>query len=248
MPVLRLRSRTRRVVVCAVLAAAVAGCRVLPEHTDHQPGATDHRSAASALRTSPAVPLPSVGTALAQLGRLHVVPRRPFIPGYQRACGQGEACVFGPAWSDNPRHDGCTTRQDLLTTVLTEVVFERGSRCAVESGRLVDPYSGATVDFHADDPDSIEVDHVVPLVTSWALGAAQWTKQQRDRFANDSSIELVAVSRASNQAKGDRGPAEYQPRDKCAYDRRFVAVLTKYDLPVIAADKRAIASVLRSCS
>lgn len=233
--------------MCAVLAVSLTSCRVLADNADSHP--TPIEQASSPVAAASTAALPSAPAALAQLDRLKVASRRPFIPGYQRSCEHGAACVFGPAWADNPLRDGCSTRQDLLKAALTDVVLEHGSRCAVESGHLVDPYSGAAVNFRADDPDSIEADHVVPLVTAWALGAARWTQQQRVTFANDSSIELVAVSRASNQTKGDSGPAQYQPRiDRCAYDARFVAVLTKYHLPVIAADKTAMTTVLRSCS
>jgi hypothetical protein len=233
--------------MCAVLAVSLTSCRALDDAARH-PTSNEQPSSQTTPPAS-ATALPSAPAALAQLDRLKVVSRRPFIPGYQRSCEHGAACVFGTAWSDNPHADGCSTRQDLLKAALTDVVMEHDSRCAVESGHLVDPYSGAAVNFRADDPDSIEVDHALPLVTGWALGAARWTQQQRVTFANDSSIELVAVSRASNQAKGDSGPAQYQPRiGRCIYDARLVAVLTKYHLPVIAADKTAMTTVLRACS
>jgi len=34
----------------------------------------------------------------------------------------------------------------------------------------------------------------------------------------------------------------------CAYDQRFIAVLAKYRLPVVAADKTAMLRVLTSCT
>lgn len=122
--------------------------------------------------------------------------------------------------------------------MMTDVVLVHGSSCTVASGRLLDPYSGTLVDYRVSEPDSVEVDHALPLLTAWALCAAHWPQQQRIAFANDSSIELVPVARASNL------PAA----GKCRYDARFVAVLAKYQLPVIAADKTAVTSVLRSCS
>jgi hypothetical protein len=55
----------------------------------------------------------------------------------------------------------------------------------------------------------------------------------------------------SGKAKSDSGPGEWMPPDRaysCAYDARFVTILAKYHLPVIAADKTAMTAVLRTCS
>ncbi len=55
----------------------------------------------------------------------------------------------------------------------------------------------------------------------------------------------------SGKAKGDSGPGEWMPSNRaywCAYDARFVTILAKYQLPVIAADSTAMTAVLRTCS
>lgn len=74
------------------------------------------------------------------LSALQVLPRRPYAPGYQRDCGQGQGCVFGPAWTDDQGapegHNGCRTRDDVLRASLTEVQLRAGSRCIVVSGVL----------------------------------------------------------------------------------------------------------------
>ena len=51
-----------------------------------------------------------------------------------------EACVFGPAWSDDQDapggHDGCDTRNNVLAQDLSDVVFKPGTRdCVVLSAR-----------------------------------------------------------------------------------------------------------------
>jgi hypothetical protein len=71
--------------------------------------------------TDPAAPSkpPTAGTtaALRQLDTLRVIPARPHRPGYQRGCGAGQACSFGPAWTDDTSapggHNGCDTRNDV---------------------------------------------------------------------------------------------------------------------------------------
>ena len=60
--------------------------------------------------------------------------------GYTRA-------QFGQTWADVNRN-GCDTRNDILKRDLTNVLFRTGTRdCVVESGTLIDPYSGMTINF-----------------------------------------------------------------------------------------------------
>ncbi|HSY14694.1 MAG TPA: hypothetical protein VK816_01810 [Jatrophihabitantaceae bacterium] len=63
---------------------------------------------------------------------------------------------------------------------------------------------------------------------------------------------MARIRRArSVEAKGDAGPGQWMPPAAgyaCAYDQRFIAVLAKYRLPVVAADKTAMLRVLTSCT
>lgn len=53
----------------------------------------------------------------------------------------------------------------------------------------------------------------------------------------------------SGKTKSDAGPADWMPvkSDWCAYDSRFVAVLSHYRLAITAPDKAAITNVLTHC-
>jgi hypothetical protein len=51
--------------------------------------------------TEPGPPPASTADSLRALEGLIVVAERPDIPGYQRGCAPGEACSFGPAWTDD---------------------------------------------------------------------------------------------------------------------------------------------------
>jgi hypothetical protein len=102
------------------------------------------------------------------------------------------------------------------------------------------------IHFEKCDADAVEIDHVVPLAYVWDLGANRWPYATRVAFAND-PLELVAASRAANQAKGDDGPSQWLPTARsyrCDYAARFISVLVKYRLPVVAADARALSTVL----
>lgn len=99
-------------------------------------------------------------------------------------------------------------------------------------------------------PDLVPLDHVVPLALSWDLGAAHWSQAKRVKFANDPTIELLAVDERSNSKNPAAARPEYMPAQRsfwCSYDQRFVTILTHYRLKVTAADKTAMTRVLAHC-
>lgn len=57
-------------------------------------------------------------------------------------------------------------------------------------------------------------------------------------------LNLLPVQGRANSAKGDSGPASWLPPAKgirCAYAVRFAQVAEKYELPVTAPDRTAMA-------
>jgi hypothetical protein len=195
---------------------------------------------------------PTQTAALRQLGQLQVLTVRPHHPGYERGCAHGQACSFGPAWTDNTTapggHNSCDTRNDVLAAQLADVAHRAGSRCVVVAGVLHDPYSGTTIRFTKQHASAVQIDHIVPLALAWDLGAYAWPQARRATYANDERLVLLAVDGAANEAKGDAGPAEWMPSNgsyRATYAARFVAVLTAYHLPVTAADKAALAAALK---
>jgi hypothetical protein len=198
-------------------------------------------------------PPASTAAALRQLDTLRVIPTRSHRPGYQRGCRHGQACSFGPAWTDDTSapggHNGCDTRNDILRTQLTHISYRAGSRCVVTAGVLHDPYTGRTIRFAKSHASAVQVDHIVPLALTWDLGANTWPQAQRTAFANDERLVLLAVAGTANDAKGDSGPAEWMPPDRAyraTYAERFIAVLAHYRLAVTGADKTAMTHALRS--
>ena len=134
-----------------------------------------------------------------------------------------EACVFDPAWSDDQDapggHDGCDTRNNVLAQDLSDVVFKPGTRdCVVLSGAMTDPYSGDRIEFERSQAKSVQIDHVFPLAAAWDFGANSWTPALRMRFANDMSLNLLAVNGPDNQAKGDSTPSDWLPPNPSAFD------------------------------
>jgi hypothetical protein len=187
-------------------------------------------------------------TAAAVLEGL-VVAEKGALDGYERGCGDGEGCVFGPAWSDVDRN-GCDQRNDVLHRDLTAVEVRDGTQgCVVVAGVLDDPYTGEVVDFVKADAAQVPIDHVVPLAAAWVQGAAAWSDEQREAFANDLG-NLIATTRSENSSKGDSTAEEWVPSDPaygCSYATVVITVKERYALSVTPAEAGALGSLLATC-
>jgi len=183
------------------------------------------------------------GMATAVLETLAVKGRAPKT-GYTRA-------QFGPAWADVDRN-GCDTRNDILKRDLTSITYRAKTRnCVIESGTLVDRYSGETINFVKGNISSMEVqiDHVVALSNAWQTGAFKLTADQRRALSND-PLNLFAVKGRLNSQKGDGDAATWLPPLKsfrCSYVAQQIAVKAKYSLWVTAPEKAAMVSILAKC-
>ncbi len=183
------------------------------------------------------------GMATAVLETLAVKGRAPKT-GYTRA-------QFGPAWADVDRN-GCDTRNDILKRDLTSITYRAKTRnCVIESGTLVDRYSGETINFVKGNISSMEVqiDHVVALSNAWQTGAFKLTADQRKALSND-PLNLFAVKGRLNSQKGDGDAATWLPPLKsfrCSYVAQQIAVKAKYSLWVTAPEKAAMVSILAKC-
>lgn len=161
---------------------------------------------------------------------------------------------FGQAWSDDVNvefgHNGCNTRDDILRRDLKNLVV-RPFTCFAQSGTLVDPYTGTTIEFvrGPQSSNSIEIDHVVALADAWYKGARAWDPQRRLDFANDPR-NLLAVSPQANFDKAFRDAAGWLPPNaafRCDFVARQVEVKTAYGLWLSAKEKRAMTDVLSRC-
>lgn len=161
---------------------------------------------------------------------------------------------FGPAWSDDVDvefgHNGCNTRDDILRRDLKNLVV-RPFTCFAQSGTLLDPYTGTTINFvrGPQTSNSVEIDHVVALADAWYKGAREWDPQRRLDFANDPR-NLLAVSPQANFDKAFRDAASWLPPNepfRCDFVARQVEVKTAYGLWLSAKEKRAMADVLARC-
>ncbi|WP_226360974.1 HNH endonuclease family protein [Pseudonocardia sp. ICBG1142] len=176
---------------------------------------------APAVETALAAP-----TAVAELPPLRIAEDGP-ADGYRRSeFGDGWAAAVGP---------GCDVRAAVLARDMVATTVEDG--CDVTAGTLADPYSGETI---TGPSREVDVDHIVPLSLAWRTGAAHWSDERREAFANDLA-NLRAVSARDNRSKGDKGPEEWLPdTGGCAYARDFAAVSARWELTVSPARVHAV--------
>ena len=181
------------------------------------------------------------------LATLEVKGRAP-MTGYDRA-------LFGQAWSDDVRvpggRNGGVTRNDVLRRDLHDTVIRPGTHgCLVESGTLLDPYSGETLEFvRGPRSAEIQIDHVVALADAWQKGAQAWDEDTRRDFANDPA-NLLAVRGDLNQQKGAGDAATWLPPDtsfRCDYVSRIIGVKATYGLWVTEAEQEALSRELMRC-
>jgi hypothetical protein len=169
--------------------------------------------------------------------------------GYDRA-------MFGQAWSDDVSveggHNGCDTRNDVLRRDLRGVGLKPGSSgCAVLTGALRDPYTGASIVFRRGQATSsmVQIDHIVALGNAGEAGAQQLSAERRRNLAND-PLNLWAMSGAANQQKGAGDAAAWLPANtsiRCVYVARQVAVKLTYGLWVTGPERDAMKRVLDGC-
>jgi hypothetical protein len=183
--------------------------------------------------------------ALFALGRIAVKGRAPmtdFAP-----------AMFGSPWTDDVPGvagggNGCDTRDDILRRDLDGAVTDQGG-CAVVAGVLHDPYSGATVDFTASDPDAVQIDHVVSLADAWATGIQYKSVLARVQLAND-PLNLQATTAAAQAGKSDADAATWLPSNvayRCTYVTRQIEVKAKYQLWITTGEQAAMVRTLQAC-
>lgn len=169
------------------------------------------------------------------------------VKGKAAATGYDRNGKFGNGWKDFDG-DKCDERQDTLARDMTRLKFKDAKKCTVASGTLKDLYTDRTINWKVNS-GSVDIDHVVALKNAWISGAQQLSQGQRQALAND-PLNLISSDASANRSKGDRNAAEWLPTNKgfrCQYVATQISVKAKYALAVTAAEKAAMATVLKTC-
>ncbi|MFF3113585.1 DUF1524 domain-containing protein [Kitasatospora sp. NPDC057904] len=139
----------------------------------------------------------------------------------------------------------CDTREVVLQRDGQNVVQD--AQCRAVAGTWLSLYDNKTF----TDAKALDIDHLVPLAASWRAGADTWTTDKRRAFANDlTHSQLIAVSAASNRAKGDKGPDAWRPPSIaywCTYSRAWTDIKYIYGLSTTDTEKQALSDMLDTC-
>lgn len=166
------------------------------------------------------------------------------IEPYDRARHFGE-------WIDH-NGDGCREDEEVRFRDSVEVTLRPGSSCAPQTGILHDPYSGKIIPYdRAVSPLAVEVEHIVSLRDVYDSGGWAMSFDERVTIAHDLSRELVLASRAENQAKKDKTPADWMPSDPaawCWYASAYIDVKATYKLTIDDENRTFLGDVVAVCS
>lgn len=169
--------------------------------------------------------------------------------GYTRA-------KFSLGWGDYTWKVGgvshtCDLRNYVLQRDLTKVVRRSSDWCIVQSGDLLDPYTGTLIHFvrGVRTSNAVQIDHVVALSNAWSTGAQKLSVATRYQIAND-PMNLLAVDGPTNGSKSDSDASEFLPpmvNYQCKYVARQLSVKRKYHLWVTSSERSSMIRVLTRC-
>lgn len=152
-----------------------------------------------------------------------------------------------------------TTRDLVLERDMNDVTYN--SRGNVNTGILLEPYTGKTIHFRrgqsnkteggsASNRDGgIQIDHVVAYAEAYRSGLYKMDFQQRDSYYNDPDVLLASQAEANN-VKKDGTIAEWEPSNQafqCDYASLQIGIKAKYGLMVDQQEHDRLAQVLASC-
>lgn len=217
------RMSQRTIVLTVVAASIVLVYQLLTTTSQHQNAAHD----VQALATLPAVTVAEPDAARTE---------------YKRDAYQPHG------WIDADG-DGCNTRREVLIQESTKPVTVNPDGCKLSNGHWKDRFTGAETNSDAD----VQIDHLVALADADRSGGWRWPQDKKIAFANnlDNPDELNALSNADNQAKSDKAPDEWMPKDKaarCDYIRAYVTIKSQWELTVSPAQWNAIAKAWPECT
>ena len=233
----------------ALVGALLAGCQPQPGAIEPKTTASAYPSLVTQIDQVEAVPTPSGQTTLAQQA-LSVLDTIPVRPKTEWDGPFDRAASFGDGWGDADG-DGCNTRQEVLSQELDRVTMHRDG-CRVNTGVLLDPYTGETIEFQRGErtSDRVQIDHVVALYNAWRTGAQDLTFDERVAIAND-PLNLQATADWANDDKASKDASQWLPPNeayRCTYVARQIAVKATYNLWVTPSEDDAMRAVLATCS
>lgn len=230
--------------VLALSATALTGCSAidLPSADDAMSSIGERFDTGSQIDAAAGAGTIDADAARASLDTLTIAPESNADYDRKRDYGDG--------WASTG--DGCDVRDQVMLRDMPDHQL-REDGCSVATGVLDDPYTGTTIDFEfGREPgksDAVQIDHLIPLSEAHDSGAADWTQQEREAFAQNTA-NLLAVDGPANNDKSDKDAAEWLPENdayQCQYIAGQIEIKAAHGLSVDQAEHDAMASVLEQC-
>jgi len=150
-----------------------------------------------------------------------------------------------PHWEDADGDCQNTRAEVLIRDSQEPVEFKREARCIVVRGLWVGPYTGEKFTVASD----VDIDHLVPLSHAHQTGGVSWSLDKKKAFANDPA-NLLTVDDATNQGKGNKGPARWRPPLQafwCEYAQRWRGVKATWGLVSSDTEQVALSEMEQEC-
>jgi hypothetical protein len=146
-------------------------------------------------------------------------------------------------WIDRDK-DCQNTRQEILIerSKVLPVLDRKG--CRVKSGSWDDYYYPEILTRSKD----VDLDHLIPLKHAHIAGAALWSREQKENFANDPE-NLVITNKRYNRQKGAKGIDQWLPIHRnyaCKYIKDWAKLKKKYQLTMTKKEQDTIS--ISGCS
>lgn len=94
------------------------------------------------------------------------------------------------------------------------------------------PYSGKEI----TDIKELDFDHIIPLNYVAKYGDINWTKEQKNKFAQDENVG-VSVLNKENRSKGAKGPSEWLPKvNQGDYCYSWLLIAKEFDIALRQQD------------
>ena len=149
-------------------------------------------------------------------------------------------------WPDGDG-DCQSDREELLIDRSTIEVTLDVDGCRVVAGQWIDAFTGSEL----TNPEELRIVRTVPLETAHLAGATSWTRAQKRAFAVDVAFEpsLMVVAAEVAEARGERGPGQWQPEPafQCGYAVDWVAVKSRWNLSYETQELESLQDMLATC-
>ena len=223
------------------------------EAADHDPPTTETTVASATTRTATSTTVSSAtekqagaedSEAIFYLTTLWALPVTEEQPrsGYDRD--------DWPHWRDT-NGSGCNSRQDLLIMYAYNNNDEGDETidvtdCVVADGNWFSWYDAT----ETSNSSSLDVDHIVSLAEAYDSGGANWSRSQKQEFANYLG-NLILTSASTNRSKSDKDLGEWKPPYQavwCVTAQQTVLVKSTFGLSVDQRERDAIEDMLDTCN